>query len=60
MEEGEFHSFVSKITAEGGKDGPEDVIGGLSRAVFWLTWRHLSHTKVSHLVQIKGLSVGNF
>jgi len=28
-----FQSFVAKITAEGGGDVPEDVIGGLDRTI---------------------------
>ena len=34
----DFHSFVGKITAQGGKDGPEDVMGGL-KAALNLHWR---------------------
>ena len=33
-----FHSFVGKITAQGGKNGPEDVLGGL-KAALNLHWR---------------------
>ena len=34
-----FHSFVSGITAGGGDDGPEDIMGGLKVAFSSLSWR---------------------
>ena len=40
-----FKSFVAKITAEGGGDVPEDVIGGLNRAIS-LTWPEKSGGRI--------------
>ena len=34
-----FHSFVSCITASGGGDAPEDIMGGLKVAFSSLSWR---------------------
>ena len=34
-----FHSFVSGITANGGGDGPEDIMGGLQAVFSSLSWR---------------------
>ena len=34
-----FHCFVSGIVANGGGDGPEDIMGGLTVALSSLCWR---------------------
>lgn len=41
----EFQSFVTKIVATGGGDAPEDVIGGLNKAV-QLNWLETSGTRI--------------
>ena len=42
----DFHGFVSGIIAEGGRDDPEDVMGGLNVVFTHLHWRQES-TKVA-------------
>ena len=41
----DFRGFVSGIIADGGEDGPEDIMGGLNAVFTNLNWRKDS-TKV--------------
>ena len=41
-----FSSFVGRIRADGGGDYPEDVLGGLNRAVSTLSWPRDGGTKI--------------
>ncbi len=41
-----FMSFVEDIRAKGGGDAPEDVLGGLQRAVHSLTWPDGQHCNI--------------
>ena len=34
-----FYSFVGAIVADGGGDAPEDIMGGLNKTFWKLSWR---------------------
>ena len=38
-DQGTFRSFVGAIRADGGGDGPEDIMGGLKKTFWNLSWR---------------------
>ena len=44
-----FHNFVSLIKADGGGDGPEDIMGGLKAVFTNLSWRQ-SASKVRAVI----------
>ena len=46
----DFYSFVDEIIAEGGKDGPEDVMGGLQTALNQLSWGDEDVIKVNERI----------
>ena len=51
-DESQFNSFVGGISAQGGGDGPEDVMGGLQVALNKLTWRSKSSRVSVATVQV--------
>ena len=51
----DFYSFVDEIIAEGGKDGPEDVIGGLQTALNQLSWGDEDAIKVNERITFVNL-----
>ena len=38
-DQGTFRSFVGAIVADGGGDAPEDIMGGLNKTFWKLSWR---------------------
>ena len=46
-----FRSFVGAIVADGGGDGPEDIMGGLNKTFWKLSWREEA-SKVSSMSYI--------
>ena len=51
-----FHEFVGAIKADGGDDGPEDIMGGLKTTFSQLSWR----TNSSKVVWSKSLFKSNY
>ena len=47
-DQGIFYNFVNAIRANGGGDGPEDIMGGLQAAFSRLSWGNKEVCKVSH------------
>ena len=49
----EFYQFVNAISADGGGDAPEDIMGGLKVALRTLSWRstgsRVSSISIRHL-----------
>ena len=51
-DQGLFRSFVGAIRANGGGDGPEDIMGGLNKTFWKLSWRQEAskvNSKESHV-----------
>jgi hypothetical protein len=49
-DQGTFRSFVGAIVADGGADGPEDIMGGLNKTFWKLSWREEASKVKKHML----------